>query len=95
MPALALIFSHDDAMKTPTQISEKLLNEKVMALLHARASCADARSVMLELIDDPEIPYNWRIGHFNPGNGDRYKCKLTLREIHESLRTDYEMIGYS
>ena len=82
-------------MKTPTQISEKLLNEKVMALLHARASCADARSVMLELIDDPEIPYNWRIGHFNPGNGDRYKCKLTLREIHESLRADYEMIGYS
>jgi hypothetical protein len=82
-------------MKTRTRISEKLLNEKVMALLRARTSCTDARSVMLELVDDAEIPYNWRIGHFDPGRGDRYKCKVTLREIHESLWRDYEMVGYS
>jgi hypothetical protein len=82
-------------MRARTRISEKLLNEKVMALLHARGSCTDARSVMLELVDDAEIPYNWRIGHFDPGRGDRYKCKVTLREIHESLWRDYEMVGYS
>ncbi len=80
-------------METRTKISEKLLNEKVMALLHAHASCADARSVMLELVDDATIPYNWRIVHFDPGLGDRYACKVTLRSIHENLRSDYEMIG--
>ena len=82
-------------MPTRTAISEKALNEKVMALICARPSCADARSVSLELIDDPSIAYNWRIGHFDPGRGDRYHCKVTLRAIHESLRDEFDMVGQS
>lgn len=78
-----------------TQISEKSLNEKIMALLHERASCTDARSVMLELIREADAPYNWKIGHFDPGQGDRYACKVALRRIHESLRDEYEMVGQS
>ena len=77
------------------KISEKLLNEKVMALLTARASCSDARSVMLELVEGDDAPCNWRVGHFDPGRGDRYTCKIALRAIHESLRNDYEMVGSS
>ncbi len=77
------------------KISENLLNGKVMALLTARTSCADARSVMLELVNDANVSCNWRIGHFDPGRGDRYACKVALRAIHESLRNDYEMVGYS
>ena len=78
-----------------TKISEKLLNEKVMQMLLARSSCADARSVFLEIIRDGGDGHNWRIGHFDPGNGDRYVCKIALRRIHESLRDTYEMVGES
>ena len=75
----------------PEQITEKALNEKVMALLLARPSCTDARFIVIDLIDDPALPYNWRIGHFDPGQGDRYKCKMALRSIHETLRGQYRM----
>ncbi len=75
----------------PEQITEKALNEKVMALLLARPSCADARFIVIDLIDDPALSYNWRIGHFDPGQGDRYKCKVALRSIHETLRDQYRM----
>ena len=78
-----------------TQISEKSLNEKIMTLLHERPSCTDARSVMLELVREANAPYNWRIGHFDPGQGDRYACKVQLRRIHETLRDEYEMVGQS
>ena len=77
------------------KISESLLNSKIMALLNARPLCADARSVMLELVANAEGDSNWRIGHFDPGQSDRYACKVALRAIHESLRHDYEMVGYS
>ena len=80
---------------TATQISEKDLNGKVMTSLRARASCADARSVMLYLVEDESAPDNWRIGHFDPGNGDRYKCKLALRSIHASMSGMYAMVGES
>ena len=73
------------------KIDEKALNEKVMALLTARPSCADARFIVLDLINDPSLPYNWRVGHFDPGRGDRYRCKMALRAIHEDLRERYEM----
>ena len=76
-----------------TQMSAKDLNEKVMQMLLARPSCADSRSVMLELIPEATEGYNWQIGHFDPGRGDRYTCKMALRRIHESLRDRYEMIG--
>ena len=82
-------------METRTQISEKLLNEKIMDLLHTRPACRDARSVMLDIVSDAGVPYNWNIYHFDPGNGDRYICKLALRSIHENLRNDFEMIGRS
>ena len=82
-------------MAVRTEISEKELNEKIMSLLLAHTSCADARSVSLELIDDPAAAYNWRIGHFDPGRGDRYHCKVTLRSIHESLRGAFDMVGQS
>jgi hypothetical protein len=82
-------------MTAPVKISEKLLNEKIMDLLHTRASCIDARSVMLELVDDPAVASNWRIGHFDPGRGDRYTCKTALRAIHESLQGQFEMVGRS
>jgi len=78
-----------------TPITEKDLNEKVMTMLHARASCSDARSVMLYLVKDEPSADNWRIGHFDPGNGDRYKCKLALRAIYASLNGQYFMIGES
>ncbi len=82
-------------MKTRAMISEEALNEKVMALLRARGSCADARSVMLERVEGATETCNWRIGHFDPGRGDRYQCKLALRSIHASLSDDYDMVGYS
>ncbi len=82
-------------MKNFTQITEKALNEKVMTLLRARASCTDARSVTLELVNDAMLPYNWRVVHFDPGHGDRYACKLALRSIHEGLSNDFEMVGQS
>ncbi len=82
-------------MSAPIAISEKNLNEKIMGLLCARPSCADARSVSLELVADPTLDYNWLIGHFDPGRGDRYTCKVTLRSIHESLRSEYHMVGQS
>ena len=75
------------------RISEASLNEKIMTLLKARASCSDARFIMLELVDDPRR--NWRISHFDPGNGDRYQCKLALRAIHVSLCDTFEMVGQS
>ena len=71
------------------RITEKLLNEKIMALLKARASCVDARFIALELVADQTC--NWRIAHFDPGNGDRYQCKLALRAIHQSLGKEFEM----
>ena len=82
-------------MNARTPISEKLLNEKIMALLHARPACRDARSIMLDLVGDPDLPFNWTIYHFDPGNGNRYACKLALRSIEQDLRQDYEMIGRS
>ena len=77
------------------KINESLLNDKVMQLLKTYPACSDARSVMLELIDGTEADANWRIGHFDPGRGDRYACKVALRRIHDTLRHDYEMVGYS
>ncbi len=76
----------------PERISEKALNEKVMALLLTRQSCADARFIVLDLVDDSALSYNWRVGHFDPGQGDRYRCKMALRSIHETLRDRYRMI---
>ena len=77
------------------KLSEKLLNAKVMEMLLARASCSDARSVMLELVQAGQDGPNWQIGHFDPGHGDRYACKLALRRIHEALRGTYDMVGQS
>lgn len=84
-----------DHSQPATKISEKDLNEKVMEQLHARASCTDARSVMLYLVDDASSPDNWRIGHYDPGNGDRYRCKLALRSIFASMSGLYSMVGES
>ena len=78
-----------------TPITEQELNGKVMGLLQGRSSCKDARSVMLCLTHDEAAADNWRIGHFDPGNGDRYQCKLALREIFASLSGKYHMIGES
>ena len=78
-----------------TPITEHDLNEKVMSTLQARAFCKDARSVMLYLVEDGTAVDNWRIGHFDPGNGDRYQCKLALRSIFESMSGQYVMIGES
>ena len=72
-------------------MSEKALNEKVMALLLAKPSCADARFIVLDFVNDATLAYNWRIGHFDPGRGDRYRCKMALRTIHETLRESVEM----
>jgi hypothetical protein len=80
-----------DAPPVRETISEKALNAKIMALLTARPSCADARFIVIDRIDDPALGYNWKIGHFDPGQGDRYRCKTALRAIHESLRETYEM----
>ena len=81
--------------ETRKAISEQELNEKVMNALRMRAACVDARSVMLELVENPTDACNWRIGHFDPGRGDRYDCKVALRSIHASLQDDYDMVGYS
>ena len=78
-----------------TRISEKDLNELVMKQLRARAACVDARSVMLCLVKDENAPDNWQIGHFDPGNGDRYTCKLALRSIFASMSGTYSMVGES
>jgi hypothetical protein len=50
---------------------------------------------MLERVEGASETCNWRIGHFDPGRGDRYQCKLALRAIHATLSSDYDMIGYS
>ncbi len=73
------------------RLSEKALNEKVMALLLARPSCADARFIVLDFVQDATLAYNWKVGHFDPGQGDRYRCKMALRAIHEDLRETIEM----
>jgi hypothetical protein len=83
------------SMNARAMITEESLNEKVMSLLRARGACADARSVMLERVEGASETCNWRIGHFDPGRGDRYQCKLALRAIHATLSSDYDMIGYS
>ena len=75
------------------RIPEKLLNEKIMTLLKTRAACKDARFVVLELVDPPVGDCNWRVGHFDPGHGDRYACKLALRTIQETLGGAFEMVG--
>lgn len=75
------------------EIGEKALNEKIMSLVCAREKCKDTRSIMLERATDPLLPYNWFIGHFDPGQGDRYACKLALRQIHEDLRSEYVLVG--
>ena len=74
------------------RITETALIEKIMALLVARPACADARFIMLDRVD-PALGYNWKIGHFDPGRGDRWKCKMALRAIHEELRDTYELAG--
>jgi hypothetical protein len=73
------------------RITEQALNEKIMALLVARPACADARFIMLDRIDDPALGYNWKVGHYDPGRGDRWACKMALRRIHEMLRDTFEM----
>lgn len=75
-------------------ISEKLLNEKIMALLLAKPACKDARSVMLDPVGGDD-PHDWTIYHFDPGNGDRYACKIALRVIEAELRPDFGMSGRS
>ena len=82
-------------MTARTPISEKLLNEKIMELLRARPACRDARSVMLDPVGGGEPPHDWTIYHFDPGNGDRYACKLALRTIEAELRPGFGMIGRS
>lgn len=82
-------------LTTRKAIPEADLNGMVMSALRLRPACGDARSVMLELVRDAAEGCNWRIGHFDPGHGDRYACKLALRAIHASLRNDYDMVGYS
>lgn len=79
----------------PASITEKALNEKIMAMLKARASCLDARSVMLEPVTDATADDDWRIGHFDPGRGDRYRCKVALRAISAELRGQFSMVGFS
>ena len=74
-------------------ITEVALNAKIMALLVGRPACADARFIMLDPVTDPALGYNWKVGHFDPGRGDRWKCKMALRAIHEDLRDTYEMTG--
>ena len=77
-------------------ITEQALNEKIMVLLRARPACADARSVMLDQVTPSEnLPYTWAITHFDPGQGDRYRCKMAVRAIHEALRDQYDLIGRS
>ena len=78
-----------------TPISEKDLNSKIMKLLQTDKSCPDARFIMLYLTQDETPADNWRIGHFDPGNGDRYQCKLALRAIAASLSGQYHMVGES
>ena len=75
-------------------ITEKDLNLKIMHILQNETPCKDARSVMLYLTDETPAD-NWRIGHFDPGHGDRYQCKLALPAIFASLSGKYHMIGES
>ncbi len=75
------------------EIGEKALNEKIMGLVCAQERCKDTRSIMLERSTDSLLSYNWIIGHFDPGRGDRYACKLALRRIHEALRDQYVLVG--
>ena len=78
------------------ELTEQALNEKIMTLLRARPSCADARSVMLDQVPARDgLPYTWTITHFDPGQGDRYRCKTAVRAIHEELRDHYDMVGRS
>ena len=81
-------------MTDRTTISETLLNEKIMERLRARPACKDARSVMLDPVGGAD-PHDWTIYHFDPGNGDRYACKMALRAIEAELRPDFGMIGRS
>ena len=78
-----------------TTITEKLLNEKIMERLRAKPSCKDARSVMLDFVGGGETLYDWTIYHFDPGNGDRYACKVALRAIEAELRPEFGMTGRS
>ncbi len=77
-----------------TTIPEKLLNEKIMELLRAKPACKDARSVMLDPVGGSD-PHDWTIYHFDPGNGDRYACKIALRAIEAELRPEFGMTGRS
>ena len=81
-------------MTDRTTISEQLLNEKIMELLRAKPACKDARSVMLDSIGGAD-PDDWTIYHFDPGNGDRYACKIALRAIEAELRPEFGMSGRS
>ena len=86
----------DTAAPARIELTEQALNEKIMGLLRARPSCADARSVMLDQVSPREgLSYTWMISHFDPGQGDRYRCKTAVRAIHEELRDRYDMIGRS
>ncbi len=81
-------------MTVRTVITEKLLNEKIMELLRAKPACKDARSVMLDPVGG-ELASDWTIYHFDPGNGDRYACKIALRAIEAELRPEFGMTGRS
>ena len=54
-------------------------------------SCSDARLVVLNLLADPALSGNWRVGHFAPRQGDRYHCEIVPWTKHEDLRTRYAM----
>lgn len=80
-------------MTARTTISEPLLNEKIMELLRAKPACKDARSVRLDAAGSGDPPDDWTICHFDPGNGDRYACKVALRGIEAALRPEFGMTG--
>ena len=82
-------------MTARTTITETLLNDKIMERLRLRPACKDARSVMLDPVGGGDPPDDWTIYHFDPGNGDRYACKLALRAIEAELRPEFGMIGRS
>ena len=45
-------------------------------------------------VAESTLGYNWKIGHFDPGQGRPLdRCKMALRAIHEDLRERYEMAG--
>ena len=86
----------DPSAPARIELTEQALNEKIMTLLRARPACADARSVMLDQVPPRDgLPYTWMISHFDPGQGDRYRCKTAVRAIHEELRERYDMVGRS